>query len=347
MKHSFYRDCPVLILGGLGFVGSNLALRLVNLGANVTVVDSLCEAHGGSFFNIAPARERIRVELGDICSVPLLDEVVRGQGVIFSLAAQVSHTDSMTDPLNDQLVNTRSQLALLECCRQYNPDVKIVFASTRQLYGRPQYLPVDESHPTCPVDVNGVSKLAAEMYYALYHRVYGLRSVSLRMTNTYGPRLGLCGRSCGFLGKFLLQALRQERIELFGTGELRRDFNFIDDVVEAFLLAGQINEVNGQAFNLGHSDHHSLREVVEILQRHAEFDYCCVPFPPEYAAIDLGDYYGDYSRFRSATGWTPRVSLDAGLAATVNFFRRYRAHYWESGHDPDVRLSERLSQVQG
>jgi nucleoside-diphosphate-sugar epimerase len=327
--NDFYRHRRVLVVGGLGFIGSNLVLALVERGAVVTVVDSLVSGQGANLFNIEPVRERVAVNIADIRDQQSLGVVVRGPEVIFSLAAQVSHIASMRDPLTDQDINCKGQLSLLECCRRHNPGARLVFTSTRQLYGRPRYLPVDEQHPVAPVDVNGVSKYAAEMYYRLYFEVYGLRSVILRLTNTYGPRLALRGAWPGFVSVFIRQALTGSRIDIFGTGRQRRDFNYVDDVVEALLLAGADERLDGEVFNLGHPDHKSLLELVGILQKHADLDSACIPFPNDYAAIEMGDYYGDFSKFQAATGWTPRVDLETGIAATMRFFREYGQHYRE------------------
>ena len=332
----FYRNRRVLILGGLGFIGSNLALPLVDRGAEVTLADSMIPGQGANLFNIEPVRNRVRVNISDVRDVHSLNRLVSEAEIIFNLAGQVSHVASMREPLEDLDVNCRGQLQLLESCRQHNPTVKIVFASTRQVYGRPQYLPVDERHPTCPVDVNGVSKLAAEMYYALYFQVYGLRSVSLRLTNTYGPRLNLCGKRTGFVGGFLRRALLNASIDLFGSGTQLRDFNYVDDVVEAFLLAGEHDGLNGGCANLGHPRPHSLLDFVQILQQQTHVAYRCVPFPADHAAIELGDYHGDFSKFQKATGWTPRFDLDQGIAETLRFFRSCAAHYQEAGHDSGI-----------
>jgi nucleoside-diphosphate-sugar epimerase len=327
--NDFYRDRRVLVLGGLGFIGSNLVLALVERGANVTIVDSMVPGQGANLFNIEPVRGRVAVNIADIRDRQSLSVLVRGPEIIFNLAAQVSHIASMREPLIDQDINCRSQLSLLECCRNHNPSTRIVFTSTRQLYGRPRYLPVDERHPIAPVDVNGVSKYAAEMYYRLYHEVYGLRSVILRLTNTYGPRLNLRGTGQGFISIFFRQALNGSRIDVFGTGRQRRDFNYVDDVVDALLLAGADGRLDGEVFNLGHPDHQSLLDVAGIFQKFADVDSACVPFPPDYAAIDLGDYYGDFSKFREATGWMPRCALETGVAATMQFFREHPQYYRE------------------
>lgn len=316
------RGRRALILGGLGFIGSNLALRLVEAGADVTIVDALISEHGGDFANIDPIRDRVRVNISDVRDAQSLPFLVADQEWIFSLAAQVGHLASMTDPSTDLDINCRGQLSLLECCRRVNPGAKIVFASTRQVYGRPLFLPLDERHPVAPVDVNGVSKRAAELLHKVYHQAYRLRTTSLRMTNTYGPRLNLRGASAGLVGAFLRIALQQGCLEIFGTGAQRRDFNYVDDVVDALILAALCPQTDGQIFNLGHPRHYSLLEVAEIIRRHTGANYRCVPFPTERAAIDPGDCYCDFSRFREATGWSPQVDLPEGIARTVDFFRQ-------------------------
>lgn len=316
----FYRDKHVLITGGAGFIGSNLAIRLVGLGAIVHVVDSMAPRFGADLANLDPVRDRLRISFTDVRDQTSLGYIVAEEDVIFSLAGQVSHLESMQDPLGDLEINCKSQLSLLECCRQSNRDAIIVFASTRQLYGRPQYVPVDEEHPLHPVDINGINKLAAEMYYTLYHEVYGMRTVSLRLTNTYGPRMDLKTFGKGFVGVFLNRALRGERIDLFGDGTQRRDFNYIDDVLDALLLAGQTPGLHGGVYNLGHENTYSLLEFVELLREHLSFESRCVPFPEDRKVIDIGDYAGDFSRFSKASGWSPVVDLAEGIRRTVEFF---------------------------
>jgi nucleoside-diphosphate-sugar epimerase len=317
----FYSGRRVLVTGGVGFIGSNLALRLVELGAEVTLVDSMLPAYGASLRNIEPIRDRVRVNFSDVRDRHSLSYLVRDQALIFSLAGQVSHSESMSDPMTDLEINCRSQLSLLECCREGNPGVKIVYASTRQIYGRPRYLPVDEDHPLAPVDVNGINKLAAEMYCTLYHAVHGIATVSLRLTNTYGPRMDLRSDRKGFVGLFVRDALAGRRIRIYGDGRQRRDFNYVDDVVQALLLAGADARVDGGSFNLGHPRPRSLLEFVEALQRLAAFDYELVPFPPAARLIDIGDYYGEFRRFHAAVGWSPEVDLEEGLRRTLDYYR--------------------------
>jgi nucleoside-diphosphate-sugar epimerase len=323
-----FRGRRALVLGGMGFIGSNLALRLVDLGADVTVVDSMLPQYGGNEENVAPARDRLRVNFSDIRDRHSLDFLVKGMDFVFSVAGQTSHIESMTDPMTDLDINCRSQLSILESCRAHNKGAVVVYASTRQLYGRPLYLPVDEKHPVVPVDVNGINKLAAEMYYSLYTEVHGMRCVSLRLTNTYGPRQHLSGNKQGFVGIFIRQAISGELVRIFGDGTQVRDFNYIDDVVDAFLLAATREELRGGVFNLGAPDPCSILDFVALLREHATFETEIVPFPPQLKAIDIGDYYSDYSLFRSRTGWEPRVPLREGLSRTVEYFRPRASLYW-------------------
>ena len=318
---SSYAGRRVLITGGIGFIGSNLAIRLVELGAKVLLVDSMLPAYGADLANIDPVREKVRVNYSDIRDAHSLSYLVQREDIIFSLAGQVSHQESMQDPMTDLEINCAAQLSLLECCREHNPAARIVFASTRQLYGRPQTLPVTEDHPLEPVDVNGINNLAAEMYYTLYHQVHGIPTVSLRLTNTYGPRMDLRSPAKGFVGVFIRQALQGETIRVFGDGNQRRDFNHVDDVVDALLLAGEQDDLVGRAYNLGHPEPHSLNEFVAYLAKLTGCRHELVPFPAQAKMIDIGDYYGDFSRFTQASGWIPKIDLETGLADTVEWFR--------------------------
>ncbi len=318
---SFYAGRRVLITGGVGFIGSNLAIRLVGLGAKVLLVDSMLPAYGADLANIEPVRAKVRVNYSDIRDPHSLSYLVQGEDVIFSLAGQVSHQESMQDPMTDLEINCAAQLSLLECCRKHNASARIVFASTRQLYGRPKTLPVTEDHPLEPVDVNGINNLAAEMYYTLYHRVHGIPTVSLRLTNTYGPRMDLRSPAKGFAGVFIRQALQGETIRVFGDGKQRRDFNHVDDVVDALLLAGERDELVGRVYNLGHPEPRSLNEFLGYLSKLTGCRHEFVPFPADAKSIDIGDYYGDFSRLAAASGWSPKIDLETGLAGTVEWFR--------------------------
>ena len=326
---SLFAGKRVLVAGGLGFIGSNLARRLVELGADVLIVDALIPAYGGNPFNIAGIENRVRVNIADVRNESVINHLVQGQDFLFNLVGQVSHIDSMQDPYTDLETNCRAQIALLEACRRYNPQVKIVYTGTRQVYGRPRYLPVDEEHPVEPVDINGVHKMAAEWYHRIYHQAHGLRTVTLRLTNTYGPRMRVKDSRQGFIGWWIHQVVRGREIEIFGTGQQMRDFNYVDDVVEALLLAAAHPDTDGRVYNLGGDEPISLAELARLLvDVNGGGNYRLVPFPTDRQRIDIGDYYGDDSRIRAQLGWRPKVSLREGLARTLAFYREFGDHYW-------------------
>jgi nucleoside-diphosphate-sugar epimerase len=324
-----FRGKRVLITGGLGFVGSNLARELVEHGADVTLVDSLIPEHGGLLLNIAGIEDRVRVNVSDVRDQHSLRHLVRDQDYLFNLAGQNSHLDSMRDPHTDLEINCRSQLSIMEACRRQNREVKIVFASTRQIYGRPVQLPVDEDHPIAPVDVNGINKTAGEWYHRLYGDVYGLRVSILRMTNTYGPRMRVRDARQTFLGVWFRLLLTGVEFELWGDGTQRRDFTYVDDCVAAFLLAAAREEANGRVYNLGGSERVSLRELADLLVAvNGSGSYRIVPFPRERKAIDIGDFYADYAKIERELGWRPRVGLRAGMERTLAYYRDHGPAYW-------------------
>jgi UDP-glucose 4-epimerase len=324
----FYRGRRVLITGGLGFIGSNLARQLVDLGADVLIIDSLLSDYGGNLFNIAGIEDRIRINIADVRQGTTMNYLVRGREVIFNLAGQVSHIDSMRDPQTDLEINCRSQLTILESCRLHNPDVKVVFASTRQIYGRPDRLPVDESHLVRPTDVNGINKAAGENYHLVYNNVFGVRACSLRLTNVYGPRQLIRHNRQGFIGWFVRRAVENRPIQVYGDGTQLRDFVYVDDAAEAFLTAGASEACNGDVFNVTGTDPVRLRDVAALLVEIAgggSVEY--VPWPPARKAIDIGSVYADATKFETTTAWRPRVGLREGLARTVAFYRLHLARY--------------------
>jgi len=324
-----YRGQKVLITGGLGFIGSNLAIRLVQTGASVTILDSLHPTCGANYFNIEPIRKDVEVIEGNGCDLTLVRRLVRGKGYIFNLAGHVSHIESMEDPFADLQMNVVAPLTVLEASRHDNREVRIVYSGTRQAYGRPESLPLMETQVLKPVDINGVNKMAGEWYHMVYHRAYGIRSISLRLVNTYGPRQLVRHARQGFVGWFIKQAIEGAEIQVFGDGQQVRGFNYIDDVVDALLIAGANDSIKGDYFNLGGIDPIPLETFVKVLLRiTGRGSYRKVPFPPEKRAIDIGSVYSSFAKFNSVTGWTPHVSLEDGLARTVDYYRRNRAHYW-------------------
>jgi UDP-glucose 4-epimerase len=327
----FYRGRRVLVTGGAGFIGSNLARQLVDLGADVLLVDSMIPDYGGNLFNIADIRDRVRLNFGDVRNESIMDVLVRDREIIFNLAGQVSHIDSMRDPYTDLDINCRAQLSMLEACRKFNPSVKVVFAGTRQVYGKPDRLPVDENHLVRPIDVNGVNKAAGEYYHLLYNNAFGVRACSLRLTNVYGPRQLIKHNRQGFIGWFIRLAIEDREIQVFGDGSQMRDFVFVDDAADAFLRAGACDACDGEVFNVGGLEPIAHSDLVNVLLEVAgtgRVSY--VPWPPEKKAIDIGSFYSDSSKMTRVTGWTPGVALREGFRRTIEFYRANLSRYVEA-----------------
>lgn len=317
-----------LVTGGLGFIGSNLALALAAAGAKVTVVDALIPSHGGNPHNVAGSASPIELVIGDIADAARVAPLLRDADYVFNLAGQISHLDSMEDPLTDFDLNARAHLAFLETLRAVGRDAVVVYSSTRQLYGRPRYLPVDEEHPVQAVDVNGISQYAGEQFHLLYARVYGLRACSLRLTNVYGPRIRISPSRQGVLGVFLRRVLDDETITVYGDGSQVRDFLYVDDVVEALLRAALADDAAGRVFNVGHHETLSLRDTAETMARVAGSGrVALVPWPRDRAAIDIGDFVSDFGAARDVLGWQPRTAFADGVRRTIDFFRDHREWY--------------------
>jgi UDP-glucose 4-epimerase len=322
-----YRDRAVLVTGGLGFVGSNLCRRLADLGARVTAVDSLLPDYGGNLFNLDGYEQKVRINIADVRG-HAMEYLVQGQDIVFNLAGQVSHIDSMTDPFTDLEINCRSQLWILEALRKRNPEAKIIYAGTRQIYGRPQRLPVDEEHALAPADVNGINKISGEFYHLVYNQVYGIRACSLRLTNTFGPRQLIRHNRQGFIGWFVRNAVLGETIEVFGDGAQRRDFDYVDDVVDAFLRAGASEDSNGQVFNLGGGAPISLLALAQdLVKLSIGSQIKVVPFPAERKKIDIGDFYSDARKIERVLGWKSRTPFFTGLERTMEYYRKNKDRY--------------------
>ena len=323
-----YENKRVLITGGLGFIGSNLARRLVDFGAQVTLVDSLIPEYGGNLFNIAGIEDRVTVNIADVRDQYGMNYLVKDRDLMFNLAGTLSHIDSMRDPYTDLEVNCKSQLSILESCRQHNREIKIIFAGTRGQYGRAQYLPVDEKHPLQPTDVNGINNNAGEAYHILYNQVYGIRAVSLRLTNTFGPRHQMHHHRQGIINWFVRLAIEGKEITIYGDGKQVRDTNYIDDVVNAFLIAGVSEDADGEVFNLG-GDPANLLQIVELITRlTGSPGYHGIPYPEDAKVIEIGDYIADRSKARRVLDWEPVVTLDDGMTRTIEYYRKHRAQYW-------------------
>ncbi|KKS47146.1 NAD-dependent epimerase [Candidatus Gottesmanbacteria bacterium RIFCSPLOWO2_02_FULL_42_29] len=327
-KDKFYAGKKVLITGGLGFIGSTLALRLIKQGAEVVVVDALIPGYGGNRFNIHPRASRIKVVIADIRSEKQMDKLVSGHKIIFNLAGTLSHVDSMSDPMTDLEINCRAQLSLLESVRKYNPQARIIYAGTRNQYGKAQYLPVDENHPQEPTDINGINSIAAEKYHLMYFKVYGIKAISLRMTNTYGPRHQMRHPRQGILNYFIRQIMDGQTVELFGNGKQIRDINYIDDVCEALYLAGKSNTGWGEAYNLGGIPV-SLKDFVSLaIKIFGSGRLKIVPFPQDRKMIEIGDYLASWKKMHKTYGWKPVVSLEEGIKKTIDFYSNYKKYYW-------------------
>lgn len=324
----FYSGKKVLITGGLGFIGSNLAHRLVSYGADVLIIDSLIPEYGGNWFNIQEIRDKVTVNISDLRDKYSMNYLVQGRDLIFNLAGTLSHVDSITDPFTDLEINCVSQLSLLEACKNYNPAVKVLFTGTRSQYGRPKRLPVREDTPMYPTDVNGINKIAGELYHLVYNDVFGIRTTSLRLVNTFGPRHQMKHHKQGILNWFIRQIMEGKTIKLYGTGSQIRDTNYIDDVVDALLLGMSEEKTNGKAYNLGGFPI-SLREFVEkALAIYGAGEYEVIPFPEDAKRIEIGDYIADYSKFSKDVGWKPRIDVEEGIRRTFDFYEKYKQYYW-------------------
>ena len=331
MEIDTYAGKKVLITGGAGFIGSSLARRLTSLGAHVTLVDSLIPNYGGNLFNIEDIRNKVVLNISDVRDPHAMAYLVQDQDFLFNLAGQTSHLDSMVDPQTDLEINAAAQLSILEACRKTNTGIKLVFASTRQLYGKPNYLPVDESHPIRPVDVNGINKLAGEWYHLLYNNVYGIRACALRLTNTYGPAMRVKDARQTFLGIWVRLLIEGKPIKVYGDGKQRRDFNYVDDCVDALLLAGASDAANGKVYNLGSQEVISLKDLAEMMVNLGYGGaYELVPFPPERKAIDIGDYYSNFTLISKDLGWSPKIGLREGLQRTMEYYKAHSQRYWEA-----------------
>ncbi|MGD0166141.1 MAG: NAD-dependent epimerase/dehydratase family protein [Gaiellaceae bacterium] len=324
-----FSGAHVLITGGVGFIGSHIGRRLAAAGAAVTLVDSLIPECGGNLANIKDFEQGVRFNIADVRDSRSMEPFIERADFLFNLAGQTSHLDSMRDPFPDLEINARAQLSILEACRKHNHQVRIVFASTRQIYGRPRYLPVDENHPIVPIDVNGVNKAAGENYHLVYHTAHGLRTSVLRLTNTYGPAMRVKDARQTFVGIWVKNILTGVPITIFGDGAQVRDLAYVDDVVDAFLQSALTEQAIGTALNIGGSERISLRDLAELLVRcNGSGSVETVPFPDELKAIDIGDYYSDDSAARTLLEWAPRVTLEDGLRRTLDYYRAHGEEYF-------------------
>ena len=325
----FFKNRRVLITGGLGFIGSNLALKLAELGTNITVLDSLLPDFGGNKFNIFPIKNRVNVKIADMRNQRMLEKIVGDFEIIFNLAGTLSHIDSMTNPLLDLDINCAAQLSLLQACRKNNRSAKIIFTGTRNQYGKALYLPVDEKHIQEPTDINGINAMAAEKYHFLYTKIYGVPTVSLRLTNTFGPRHQMKHSKQGVLNWFLRLLLDGKKVELYGDGTQIRDVNYVDDVVNALILAAENKKAIGKAYNLGGQPVTLKQFVEESIKILDDGSYLLKPFPQERKAIEIGNYVADIGKIKTDLNWEPKIKLEEGIKKTINYYKKYKNYYWK------------------
>lgn len=329
MDNSFseYKNREVLITGGLGFIGSNLARKLVSIGARVTIVDSLIPEYGGNMRNVRDIKDKVQINISDVRDMFSMKYLIKNKDFLFNLAGQTSHMDSMADPFTDLEINCKAQLSILEICKSYNTQIRIVYASTRQIYGKPEYLPIDEKHLLRPVDVNGINKMAGEWYHILYNNVYGISASALRLTNTYGPGMRIKDARQTFLGVWIKNLLEGQPIDVWG-GEQLRDFNFVEDVVDALLLTAVSDQSGGNIYNLGGERTISLKDLAKLcVETFCGGQYRIIPFPADRKKIDIGDYYADFRLIEQHIGWQPQVTLEKGLQKTISYFKENYSHY--------------------
>ena len=325
----FYKNRQVLITGGLGFIGSNLAIKLAKVGAKVTILDALLPNFGGNIFNISPIKNEVKVIVSDMRDEKTIKKMVRDKQIIFNLAGTLSHIDSMTNPFEDLDINCRAQLCLLEACRKYSRDVKIVFAGTRNQYGKALYLPVDEKHNQEPTDINGINSIAAEKYHLLYCRIYGIKTVSLRMSNTFGPRHQMKHSKQGVLNWFIRQLMDGKTVELFGDGSQIRDINYIDDVVDALIICAEAKKSEGEVYNLGGNPLTLKDFVAKTIQILGYGRFKIIPFPRDRKQIEVGNYTADIKKINDELGWHPGVSTEDGISQTIDYYKKFKKYYWE------------------
>lgn len=319
----------VLITGGAGMLGSTIAHLAYREGASVTVLDALLPLYGGNLFNLKDISDGIEFVQGDIRDREIVDQVVKGQDMVFNLAAQVSYVDSNTDPHLDIDINCRGIVNVLESCRQFAPQARVLFSSSRFVYGRIEYSPVDEVHPFNCLSIYGIHKLAGEKYHRYYFEAYGLPATSLRIANPYGPRQQMKHGKYGIVNWFIRQALDGKPLTVFGEGGQKRDYIFSEDLAEAFLAVALSPQTAGETYNLGSGGGSSFLEMTRTIAKYVpDTDIRQVEWPKDRYFVETGDYIADIQKLQQATGWQPQIDLEEGIARTVDYYRSHRVHYW-------------------
>jgi len=329
LNEEAFQGKRVLVTGGLGFIGSNLSIRLMELGARVTIVDNMMPRLGGNLFNVKAILDQIQINFSDVRDEHSMDYLVKDQDFIFHLAGQVNHVDSIRNPIQDLDINCRGTLVLLESCRKYNREVKVIFSGTRGEYGASVKLPVGEDHPTNPKGIYAVTNLSAEKMVLVYDDVHKISGTCLRITNTYGPRHQMAHDEYGVFNWFIRKAIDDEVIPVFGDGHILRDFLYVDDLVDCFLQVAACPTAFGEVFNVGTGVPISFIDLAKkIVEVAGSGKVAFTEFTKERKEVEPGDYYTDISKVRKVVGWAPKISLEEGLRKTVKFYRKYKGKYW-------------------
>lgn len=328
MMNNTYNEKNVLITGGLGFIGSTLAHRLVERGATVSVVDNLDPLYGGNLFNVKGIEDKIRIIREDVINVEKIFPEIEKANVIFHLAAQVSYIDSLTMPFTDMDINAKSTLNILEACRNYNQKAKIVFSSSRMVYGKVTKPIVTENCETNPLSLYGIHKLTSEKYLLMYYKDFGIPSTVLRLTNPYGPRQQVKHSKYSLVGWFVRQAMENKLIKIYGDGQQLRDYIFIDDIVEAMLDCGANDGTNGEIINIGSGTSTKFCDMVSsVLECVKSGSMEFVPWPDNYEKVETGDISVDISKLQNITGWKPKFTLKEGISRTYEYYKQYMDKY--------------------
>jgi UDP-glucose 4-epimerase len=324
-----FKGKNILVTGGAGFMGSNLVIALVRAGAIVTVLDNMSPQQGGNLFNLQPVKDKITIDFSDIRDTLAVNQLVKGKDYIFHLARQTDHILSQTDPFPDIDINVRGTAILLEACKKYNPTVRLIYTGTRGQYGPAVKLPVSETAPTNPRGIYEITNLTAEKMVKVYNDVHNIRSICLRLTNIYGPRAQMKSNHYGVVNWFVRLVIDGQTIPVYGDGNLKRDFLYIDDAIEAMLRCSLTEKCYGEIINIGRDDPETFKELAEILVRVAKSgSWKFTPFSPERKAQEPGDFVSDITKIRKLTGWRPKTSLHNGLKKTIAFYRKNKTHYW-------------------
>jgi nucleoside-diphosphate-sugar epimerase len=327
--HMFYANKKVLITGGLGFLGSNLAIKLVEMGASVTLYDGIISGLGANFFNIDPIKDDVNLVIADIGDRLAMDYHVRNQDIIFNIAMHGCHLDSMNDPVFDIETNVVPQIHFLESLRHENAGARVIYVGTRAQFGHVEQPPITETSPLNPMDIYAASKQAVEWYHMLYDKICGLRAISLRLGNTYGPRHQMQHAKYGVQNYLIRLALDNQEIQVYGDGSQTRELLYVDDVIECLLLLGENEQCAGEVYAIGTQERVSFLEIVQaIITATGVGSYTHVPWPEDRKAIEVGDVITDFSKLTAHTGWAPSTPLSAGLQKTVEFYRKNKEHYW-------------------